>query len=51
MSASPTTRPAHLLSERLGVPCLELPGGHVPYLRQSEDFSATLTKILDGFPS
>jgi pimeloyl-ACP methyl ester carboxylesterase len=48
-AGKPYHAPAHLLSERLGVPCLEFPGGHVPYLQQPEEFTATLAKILEGF--
>jgi pimeloyl-ACP methyl ester carboxylesterase len=43
----PYYAPAHLLSERVGVPCQEFPGGHVPHLRLPEEFTATLTKILE----
>src|SRR5690606_16053147 len=38
-----------LLSERLGVPCLEFPGGHVPYMQHPEESTATLTAVLEGF--
>ncbi|WP_214317625.1 alpha/beta fold hydrolase [Nonomuraea sediminis] len=45
----PYYAPAHLLSKRLGVPCQEFPGGHVPYMQHPEEFTATLTTILEGF--
>ncbi|MER6948338.1 alpha/beta hydrolase [Nonomuraea sp. NPDC000554] len=45
----PYHRPAHVLSERLGVPCEEFPGGHVAYQTDPEGFTARLTAILDGF--
>lgn len=45
----PYYAPAHLLSKRLGVPCREFPGGHVPYMQHPEEFTATLTTILEGF--
>ncbi|GGQ20253.1 alpha/beta fold hydrolase [Streptosporangium pseudovulgare] len=45
----PYHAPAHLMSERFGVPCQEFPGGHVPYVQQPEEFTATLTKLLEGF--
>ncbi|WP_433413073.1 alpha/beta fold hydrolase [Microtetraspora malaysiensis] len=48
-AGKPYYAPAHLLSERLGVPCQEFPGGHVPFMRHPEEFTATLTKILEGF--
>jgi len=38
-----------LLSERLGVPCHEFPGGHVPYMQHPEEFTATLSAVLEGF--
>ena len=41
--------PAHVLSERLGIPCQEFPGGHLPFMQHPEKFTETLTKILEGF--
>ncbi|MEV4355444.1 alpha/beta fold hydrolase [Nonomuraea sp. NPDC004186] len=45
----PYYTPAHVLSERLGIPCQEFPGGHVPYMQHPEEFTKTLTTILEGF--
>ncbi|WP_433515470.1 alpha/beta fold hydrolase [Nonomuraea sp. CA-143628] len=45
----PYHAPAHLLSGRLGVPCQEFPGGHVPFMQHPDEFTTTLTKILEGF--
>ncbi|GAA0573484.1 alpha/beta hydrolase [Paractinoplanes ferrugineus] len=46
----PYYRPAHLLAERLGVPCEEFPGGHTVYIQQPDQFTEALTNILEGFP-
>jgi pimeloyl-ACP methyl ester carboxylesterase len=46
----PYYRPAHFLSEKLGVPCVEFPGGHTAYQQQPADFATRLIDILDGFP-
>lgn len=43
----PYDLPAHTLSARLGVACLEFPGGHTVYQQQPEDFTRRLTEILD----
>ncbi|WP_214409762.1 alpha/beta fold hydrolase [Sphaerisporangium fuscum] len=48
-TGKPYSAPAHLLSERLGVPCQEFPGGHIPFMQHPEEFTATLAKILEGF--
>lgn len=45
----PYYRPAHVLSERFGVPCQEFPGGHTPYQTHPREFADLLTTILDGF--
>jgi pimeloyl-ACP methyl ester carboxylesterase len=46
----PYYRPAHMLAERLGVPCEEFPGGHTVYIQQPDQFTEALEKILEGFP-
>ncbi|MEU4743326.1 alpha/beta hydrolase [Actinosynnema sp. NPDC023658] len=43
----PYHRPAHVLGERLGVPCVEFPGGHTAYQQHSEGFARRLTELLD----
>jgi pimeloyl-ACP methyl ester carboxylesterase len=43
----PYHRPAHELGERLGVPCVEFPGGHTAYQQHSEEFAHRLTELLD----
>ncbi|MEV8443314.1 alpha/beta hydrolase [Actinosynnema sp. NPDC051121] len=43
----PYRRPAHVLGETLGVPCVEFPGGHTAYQQHSEDFARCLTELLD----
>lgn len=48
-AGKPYYTPAHLLSDRLDVLCQEFPGGHVPYLQYPEEFTAILTKTLEGF--
>ncbi|MEV5898033.1 alpha/beta fold hydrolase [Nonomuraea fuscirosea] len=45
----PYFTPAHVLSERLGIPCQEFPGGHLPFMQHPEEFTKTLTTILEGF--
>lgn len=45
----PYYAPARLLSQQLGVPCREFPGGHVPYLQHPQEFTATVTQTLEGF--
>ncbi|MBB4921004.1 alpha/beta fold hydrolase [Streptosporangium saharense] len=45
----PYYTPAHLLSELLGIPCQEFPGGHVPFMQHPAEFTKTLTTILEGF--
>ncbi|GAA2287445.1 alpha/beta hydrolase [Nonomuraea roseoviolacea subsp. roseoviolacea] len=47
----PYYTPAHVLSERLGIPCQEFPGGHLPFMQHPEEFTKTLTTILEGFPA
>jgi acetyltransferase/esterase len=39
-------RPNTVLSERLGVPLAEFPGGHVGYLTNPEEFAARLVEVL-----
>lgn len=46
----PYHRPAHVLAERLGVPCEEFPGGHTVYIERPREFTETLQRILDRFP-
>ncbi|GAB3889526.1 hypothetical protein GCM10029964_059350 [Kibdelosporangium lantanae] len=43
----PYYRPAHVLGEKLGVPCVEFPGGHTPYQQHPAEFTDRLTEILD----
>ena len=43
----PYHRPAHVLGEKLGVPCVEFPGGHTEYQQHPEEFAHRLTEILD----
>ncbi|GLY65998.1 alpha/beta fold hydrolase [Amycolatopsis taiwanensis] len=43
----PYYRPAHVLSEKLDVPCVEFPGGHTAYQQHPEAFADRLTEILD----
>jgi pimeloyl-ACP methyl ester carboxylesterase len=43
----PYYRPAHVLSDKLGVACVEFPGGHTAYQQQPEEFTSRLTEILD----
>jgi pimeloyl-ACP methyl ester carboxylesterase len=43
----PYHRPAHVLGEKLGVPCVEFPGGHTPYQQYPAEFVDRLTEILD----
>ncbi|MFI6922218.1 alpha/beta fold hydrolase [Nonomuraea spiralis] len=45
----PYHTPSQVLSRRLGVPCQEFPGGHVPFMQHPDDFAKTLTTILEGF--
>jgi pimeloyl-ACP methyl ester carboxylesterase len=45
----PYHRPAHVLSERLGVPCEEFPGGHTAYIERPREFTETLEKVFGGF--
>ncbi|MFJ5725215.1 alpha/beta fold hydrolase [Streptomyces sp. NPDC093149] len=47
----PYHRPAHVLSELVGVPCEEFPGGHTIYQQLPEEFTQRLTTILDRLPS
>jgi pimeloyl-ACP methyl ester carboxylesterase len=42
----PYHRPAHVLAQRIGVPVVEFPGGHTPYLHQPEEFTTVLTSFL-----
>ncbi|MCK2218382.1 alpha/beta hydrolase [Actinomadura sp. ATCC 31491] len=48
-AGKPYYAPAHVLSRRLGIPCAEFPGGHLPYLHHPREFTGTLTTILEGF--
>jgi pimeloyl-ACP methyl ester carboxylesterase len=43
----PYYRPAHVLSDELGVTCEEFPGGHTVYQQHPEEFTSRLTEILD----
>lgn len=45
----PYHRPAHVLADLVGVPCLEFPGGHTSYLEQPQEFTEMLEEILEGF--
>lgn len=47
----PYYRPAHVLSELLGVACEEFPGGHTVYQQLPEEFTQRLTTILDQLSS
>ncbi|WP_369255473.1 MULTISPECIES: alpha/beta fold hydrolase [unclassified Streptomyces] len=47
----PYHRPAHVLSELLGVACEEFPGGHTVYQQLPEEFTQRLTTILDQLSS
>ncbi|WP_149259735.1 alpha/beta fold hydrolase [Actinomadura sp. K4S16] len=40
-------RPAHVLGETLGIPCVEFPGGHTAYQQHPQAFAHRLTEILD----
>ncbi|WP_433473678.1 alpha/beta fold hydrolase [Spirillospora sp. CA-142024] len=40
-------RPAHVLSETLGISCVEFPGGHTAYQQHPQAFAHRLTEILD----
>jgi len=42
----PYHRPAHVLAERLGVACVEFPGGHTAYQRHPAEFARRLTELL-----
>lgn len=42
----PYHRPAHVLGERLGVPCVEFPGGHTAYQQHPEEFARCLIELL-----
>lgn len=46
----PYYRPAHVLAEKLGVPCEEFPGGHTVYIDQPSQFTEALEQILARFP-
>jgi pimeloyl-ACP methyl ester carboxylesterase len=39
-------RPNAVLAERLGIPLVEFPGGHVGYVTHPEDFAARLVAVL-----
>lgn len=45
----PYYTPAHVLSQRLGIPCREFPGGHVSFMQYPEEFAKALTTTLEGF--
>jgi pimeloyl-ACP methyl ester carboxylesterase len=45
----PYYRPAHLLAERVGVPCEEIPGGHTVYVENPREFTEILEKLLARF--
>jgi hypothetical protein len=40
------SRPARVLSTRLGVPCLEFPGGHLGYQRDAAEFARRLEEFF-----
>jgi pimeloyl-ACP methyl ester carboxylesterase len=42
----PYHTPALLLSQQLGVPCRQFPGGHTAYQRQPQEFTEVLVKSL-----
>lgn len=44
-------RPNLVLSERLGVPIAEFPGGHIGYLTHSAEFAVALSTVLQGHPT
>ena len=41
--------PAHILGDRVGVPCVDFPGGHTSYQQDPEAFTSRLTEVLEGF--
>jgi pimeloyl-ACP methyl ester carboxylesterase len=43
----PYYRPGHVLGERIGVPCVEFPGGHAAYQQHPEEFVRCLTELLN----
>lgn len=47
----PYHRPAHVLGEKIGVPCVDFPGGHTAYQQHPAAFAHRLAEILDQFHS
>ncbi len=43
----PYYRPALVLAARLGLPCVDFPGGHTEFQLHPEEFARRLTEILD----
>ncbi len=47
-AGKPYHRPALVLSQRLGVPCEVLPGGHALYVEDPAAFASALLNVLEG---